>query len=66
MARELRRVALRPLRLSAGIGFASERSQTAEADAQHAAREISKELATFFVEQGWITQDAANKLFWDD
>jgi len=50
---------------SAGIGFASERSQTAEADAQHAAREIAKELAKFFVEQGWITQDAANKLFWD-
>src|SRR5215510_2580839 len=50
---------------SAGIGFASERSQTAEADAQHAAREIAKELAKFFVEQGWITHDAANKLFWD-
>src|SRR5262245_45295650 len=48
-----------------GIGFASERSQTAGADAQHAAREIAKELAKFFVEQGWITQDAANKLFWD-
>jgi hypothetical protein len=41
------------------------RSQTAEADAQHTAREIAKELAKFFVEQGWITQDAANKLFWD-
>jgi len=50
---------------SAGIGLASERSQTAEADTQHAAREIAKELAKFFVEQGWITQDDANKLFWD-
>ena len=51
--------------VSAGIGLASERSQTAESDAQHAAREIAKELAKFFVEQGWITQDQANKLFWD-
>ena len=50
---------------SAGIGLASERSQTAESDAQHAAREIAKEIAKFFVEQGWITQDQANKLFWD-
>src|SRR5262245_26549857 len=50
---------------SAGIGFASERSQTAEADAQHAARAIAKELAKFFVEQGRISQDTADKLFWD-
>jgi hypothetical protein len=45
----------------AGIGFASERSKTAEADAQHAAREIAKELAKFFVEQGWISQDTAKQ-----
>lgn len=51
--------------VSGGIGLASERSQTAEADTQHAAREIAKELAKFFVEQRWITQDQANKLFWD-
>ena len=50
---------------SAGIGLASERSQTAEADAQHAAREIAKQLAKFFVELRWITQDQADKLFWD-
>ena len=50
---------------SGGIGLTSERSQTAEADAQHAAREIAKQLAHFFVEQHWITQDQANKLFWD-
>jgi hypothetical protein len=43
----------------------TERSQTAEADAQHAAREIAKQLAKFFVEQRWITQDQADKLFWD-
>jgi hypothetical protein len=50
---------------STGIGIASERSQTAEADAQHAAREIAKQLAQLFVEQGWISQEQANKLFWD-
>jgi hypothetical protein len=50
---------------STGIGLASERSQTAESDAQHAARAIAKELAKFFVEQGWITQDQANKLSWE-
>jgi len=51
--------------VAGGIGLASERSQTVEADTQHAAREIAKQLAKFFVEQGWITQDQADKLFWD-
>jgi hypothetical protein len=35
------------------------------ANSRHAAREIAKELAKFFVEQRWITQDQANKFFWD-
>jgi ribosomal protein S11 len=51
--------------VSGGLGLVTERSQTAEADAQHAAREIAKQLAKFFVEQRWITQDQADKLFWD-
>jgi hypothetical protein len=51
--------------VAGGIGLASERSQTVEADTQHAAREIAKQLAKFFVEQGWITQEQADKLFWD-
>ncbi len=51
--------------VAAGIGVASERSQTAEADTKHAARAVAKDLAKFFVEQGWITQEQANKLFWD-
>jgi hypothetical protein len=51
--------------VSGGIGLATERSQTAEADAQHAAREIAKQLAKLFVAQGWITQGQADKLFWD-
>jgi hypothetical protein len=51
--------------VAAGIGLASERSQTVEADTQHAARAIAKDLAKFFVEQHWITQDQADKLSWD-
>jgi hypothetical protein len=51
--------------VAGGIGLATERSQTAEADTKHAAREIARQLAKFFVEQGWITQAQADKLFWD-
>jgi hypothetical protein len=40
--------------VSAGVGAATEFSQTVEADARHAAEEIAKTLKKFFVEQGWI------------
>jgi Domain of unknown function (DUF4410) len=51
--------------VATGVGLATERQQTAEADVKHAAREIARTMAKFFVEQGWITQDQADKLFWD-
>jgi hypothetical protein len=51
--------------VATGVGLATERQQTAEADVKHGAREIARTLAKFFVEQRWITQDQANKLFWD-
>jgi hypothetical protein len=50
---------------AAGIGLATERSQTAEADAQHGARQIARQLAGFFVKQGWISQAQADTLQWD-
>jgi Domain of unknown function (DUF4410) len=51
--------------VATGVGLATERQQTAEADAKHAARELARSMAKFFVEQRWITQDQADKLFWD-
>ena len=45
--------------------MATAHSQTAEADIQHGAKQIAKELAKLFVEQGWIAQAEADKLFWD-
>jgi len=50
---------------SGGVGLATAHSQTAEADIQHGAKQIAKELAKLFVEQGWIAQAEADKLFWD-
>lgn len=37
---------------SGGIGVLTARSQTVEADAKAAAKEIAEELGKFFVEQG--------------
>src|SRR5215467_639763 len=51
--------------LAGGVGVATALSQTVEADVQHGAKQIAKELAKFFVEQGWIAQEQADKLFWD-
>ena len=48
-----------------GVGVATGLSQTVEADVKHGAKQIAKELAKLFVEQGWITQKQADKLFWD-
>jgi len=48
-----------------GVGVATSLSQTVEADVKHGAKQIAKELAKLFVEQGWITQKQADKLFWD-
>jgi len=48
-----------------GVGVATALSQTVEADVKHDAKQIAKELAKLFVEQGWITQKQADKLFWD-
>jgi hypothetical protein len=31
----------------------------------HGGKQITKELAKFFVEQGWIAQEQADKIFWD-
>jgi len=50
---------------AAGVGVIGARSQTVEADAGHGAKQIAKELAKFFVEQGWIAQEQADKLYWD-
>jgi hypothetical protein len=48
-----------------GLGVATELSQTVEADVQHSAKQIAKDLAKLFVQQGWITQEQADKLLWD-
>jgi hypothetical protein len=40
--------------VSAGIGLATERSQTVEGDARNTAEEITKVLRKFFAQQGWI------------
>jgi len=40
--------------VSAGVGLATEHSQTVEGDAKHTADEIAKVLKKFFAEQGWI------------
>jgi len=48
-----------------GVGVATSLSQTVEADVRHGAKQIAKELAKLFVEQGWIAQEQADKLFWD-
>jgi len=41
--------------VSAGVGLATERSQTVEGDAKHTADEIAKVLKKFFAEQGWVS-----------
>jgi hypothetical protein len=48
-----------------GLGAATALLQTVEADVKHGAKQIAKELAKLFVEQGWIAQEQADKLFWD-
>src|SRR5882724_6757894 len=48
-----------------GVGLATALSQTVEADIKHGAKQIAKELAKLFVQQGWIAQEQADKLFWD-
>jgi hypothetical protein len=48
-----------------GLGVVTARSQTVEADVQHGAKQIAKELAKLFVQQGWVAQEKADKLFWD-
>jgi len=48
-----------------GVGVATSLSQTVEADVQHGAKQIAKELAKLFVQQGWIAQEQADRLFWD-
>ena len=40
--------------VSGGVGLATQRLQTVEADAKHTATEITKVLAQFFAAQGWI------------
>jgi len=44
---------------------ATELSQTFDGDVQHSAKQIAKDLARLFVQQGWITQEEADKLSWD-
>jgi len=51
--------------VAGGVGAATALSQTVEADVQHGAKQIAKDLAKLFVEQGWIAQEQADKLFWD-
>src|SRR5262245_37428057 len=48
-----------------GVGVATALSQTVDADVKHGAKQIAKELAKLFVQQGWIAQEQADKLFWD-
>ncbi len=47
--------------VAGGVGVLSERSQTVEGDAKNMAHEITKVLARFFAEQGWITAEQAEK-----
>jgi hypothetical protein len=42
--------------VGAGVGLATEHSQTVEGDAKHTADEIVKALKTFFADQGWIAR----------
>src|SRR5215468_121722 len=58
-------VAASRVAVAAGVGAVGARSQTVEADVQHGAKQIAKELAKLFVQQGWIAQEQADKLFWD-
>jgi Domain of unknown function (DUF4410) len=51
--------------VAGGVGAATALSQTVEADVKHGAKQIVKDLAKLFVEQGWIAQEQADKLFWD-
>jgi hypothetical protein len=44
---------------SAGVGVATEISQTVEGDAKHTADEIAKVLKKFFADQGWISPELA-------
>src|SRR5262245_25937681 len=53
------------LAAAGGVGTVTRRSQTVEADVQHGAKQIAKELAKLFVQQGWIAQEQADRLFWD-
>src|SRR5262245_35998003 len=48
-----------------GVGAATALSQTVEADVKHGAKQIAKEIAKLCVQQGWIAQEQADKLFWD-
>lgn len=48
-----------------GVGAVTSLSQTVEADTKHGAKQIAKELAKLFVQQGWIGQEQADELFWD-
>jgi len=50
---------------AAGVGVIGARSQTVDADVKHGGKEIAKEPAKFFVQQNWIAQEQADKLFWD-
>src|SRR5262245_48674433 len=45
--------------VSAGVGLATERSQTVEGDAANAAKTIAKQLGQMFVQQGWIQPEQA-------
>ena len=48
-----------------GVGAVTSLSQTVEADTRHGAKQIAKELAKLFVQEGWIAQEQADRLFWD-
>jgi hypothetical protein len=51
--------------VATGVGVLTEHSQTVEGDAANMAKEIAKTLASFFVQQGWITQDQAERARFD-
>ena len=51
--------------VAGGVGAATALSQTVEADVQHGAKQIAKELAKFFLQEGWIAQEQNDKLVWD-
>jgi hypothetical protein len=51
--------------VAGGVGAVTALSQTVEADVKHGAKQIVKDLAKLFVEQGWIGQAQADALFWD-